>query len=121
MLRRDRPAGKGYPRDQRVRGQDPSAGIAMAGNDTHDTRRNAGLFDELTKLQHRGRGMFRGLQNNRIARRQRRPILTAAKNSCEFHGTTAAATPSGSRLVKTNRSGLSIGRVSPLILSAQPA
>ena len=49
------------------------------------------------------------------------PILTATKNNCEFQGTTAATTPNGSRLVKTNISGLSIGRTSPLILSAQPA
>ena len=49
------------------------------------------------------------------------PNLTATKNNCEFQGTTAATTPNGSRSVKTNRSGLSIGRVSPLILSAQPA
>ena len=49
------------------------------------------------------------------------PNLTATKNSCEFHGTTAATTPRGSLLVKTNMSGLSIGRVSPFTLSAQPA
>ena len=49
------------------------------------------------------------------------PIFTALKNNCEFHGTMAAITPSGSRLVNTNRSGLSIGKVSPLILSAHPA
>ena len=49
------------------------------------------------------------------------PILTATKNNCEFHGTTAATTPRGSRFVNTNMSGLSIGKVSPLTLSAQPA
>ena len=49
------------------------------------------------------------------------PILTADRNSCEFHGTTAATTPKGSRRVNTIMSGLSIGRVSPWILSAQPA
>ena len=49
------------------------------------------------------------------------PSLTATKNSCEFHGTIAATTPKGSRLVNTKRSGLSMGRVSPEILSAQPA
>ena len=49
------------------------------------------------------------------------PILTATRNSCEFHGTTAATTPSGSRSVMAIMSGLSIGRVSPLTLSARPA
>ena len=49
------------------------------------------------------------------------PTFTAVRNSCEFHGTMAATTPSGSRLVKTNMSGLSIGRVLPSILSAAPA
>ena len=49
------------------------------------------------------------------------PTLTATKNNCEFQGTIAATTPNGSRFVKTNKSGLSIGNVSPLILSAQPA
>ena len=49
------------------------------------------------------------------------PIFTADRKSCEFQGTIAAITPRGSRLVKTNKSGLSIGRVSPVILSAAPA
>ena len=49
------------------------------------------------------------------------PILTALKNNCEFHGTMAATTPIGSRSVKTNISGLSIGNVLPSILSAAPA
>ena len=49
------------------------------------------------------------------------PILTATRKSWEFQGTTAATTPRGSRRVKTQRSGLSIGMVSPWILSAQPA
>ena len=49
------------------------------------------------------------------------PSLTAARKSWEFHGTTAATTPSGSRVVKTHRSGLSMGRVSPCTLSAHPA
>ena len=41
------------------------------------------------------------------------PSLTAAKNNCEFHGTTAATTPKASRCVKTNKSGLSMGKVWP--------
>ena len=49
------------------------------------------------------------------------PSLTATKNNCEFQGTIAATTPKGSRFVKTNKSGLSIGSVLPLILSAHPA
>ena len=48
-------------------------------------------------------------------------IFTAVRNSCEFHGTMAATTPSGSRSVKASMSGLSIGNVSPVILSAAPA
>jgi len=49
------------------------------------------------------------------------PNFTATKNNCEFHGATAATTPSGSRSVNTNKSGLSMGKVSPCSLSAQPA
>ena len=49
------------------------------------------------------------------------PILTALRNNCEFHGTTAAITPTGSRSVNTNMSSLSIGNVLPSILSAAPA
>ena len=49
------------------------------------------------------------------------PSLTATRKSWEFHGTTAATTPSGSRAVKTQRSGLSMGRVAPCTLSAHPA
>ncbi len=49
------------------------------------------------------------------------PILTATRNSCEFQGTTAATTPRGSRIVMVHILGLSMGRVSPLTLSARPA
>ena len=48
------------------------------------------------------------------------PIFTALRNIWLFHGMTAATTPRGSRSVKTNMSGLSMGSVSPLILSAAP-
>ena len=49
------------------------------------------------------------------------PIFTATRNSWEFQGTTAATTPSGSRTVIAIMSGLSMGRVSPVTLSARPA
>ena len=49
------------------------------------------------------------------------PILTATRKSCEFQGTTAATTPSGSRRVIVIISGLSMGSVSPQTLSARPA
>ena len=49
------------------------------------------------------------------------PILTATKNNCEFHGTMAATTPSGSLTLNAYISGLSIGSVEPSILSASPA
>jgi hypothetical protein len=48
-------------------------------------------------------------------------IFTATRKICEFHGTMAATTPSGSRMVQANMSGLSMGSVSPWILSASPA
>ena len=47
-------------------------------------------------------------------------IFTALKNNWEFHGTIAATTPTGSRNVIVHMSGLSIGSVSPVILSARP-
>ena len=49
------------------------------------------------------------------------PIFTATRNSWEFQGTTAATTPKGSRRVIVIMSGLSMGNVSPLTLSARPA
>ena len=49
------------------------------------------------------------------------PIFTATRKSCEFHGTTAATTPSGSRSVIASMSGLSMGSVLPITLSAAPA
>ena len=49
------------------------------------------------------------------------PTLVAVRNNSAFHGTIAATTPIGSRVVNTCRSGLSMGRVSPWILSANPA
>jgi hypothetical protein len=41
-------------------------------------------------------------------------------SSGEFHGTIAATTPIGSRRVKANMPGLSIGSTAPSILSASP-
>ena len=40
--------------------------------------------------------------------------------SGEFQGVMQTTTPSGSRLVKTNMSGLSMGGTPPSILSARP-
>ena len=48
------------------------------------------------------------------------PTLVAVSNISAFHGTTAATTPIGSRVVNTIMSGLSIGSVAPWILSARP-
>src|SRR6185369_3858375 len=42
-------------------------------------------------------------------------------NSGEFHGTTAATTPTGTRWVNATKLGLSEGMLSPVSLSAQPA
>ena len=47
--------------------------------------------------------------------------FTAVRNICEFQGIIAATTPSGTLLVKTCISSLSIGRVDPSILSTNPA
>ena len=44
-----------------------------------------------------------------------------SSSSGEFHGTTAATTPTGSRRVKAMKFGLSDGMLSPASLSAQPA
>ncbi len=44
-----------------------------------------------------------------------------SSNSGEFHGTMAATTPIGSRRVKANMPGLSIGSTAPSILVRQPA
>ena len=44
-----------------------------------------------------------------------------SSNSGEFHGTTAATTPTGTRCVKVTKFGLSDGIDSPASLSAQPA
>ena len=46
--------------------------------------------------------------------------LVPVRSISAFHGTTPATTPMGSRSVYTCRSGLSIGRVAPWILSANP-
>ena len=44
-----------------------------------------------------------------------------SNSSGEFHGTTAATTPTGTRCVKVTKFGLSDGIDSPTSLSAQPA
>ena len=49
------------------------------------------------------------------------PTFVAVRNISAFQGTIAATTPIGSRVVNTCRSGLSMGSVSPWILSARPA
>ena len=43
-----------------------------------------------------------------------------SSSSGEFHGTMQTTTPSGSRRVKLNMAGLSIGSTPPSILSASP-
>lgn len=75
MPRCPRPAGKGDPRHQWMRGERPTARLAMAGDDIDHPIRNARLGNELAELQHRRRGMFRRLENHRIPRRQRRADL----------------------------------------------
>ena len=47
--------------------------------------------------------------------------FTAVRNICEFQGIMAATTPTGTRVVNTCISCLSMGRVDPSILSTNPA
>ena len=71
MSRRHRPTGKGDLGHQRVLCQGLSAWHA-ASDDVDHTIRNACPGNQLSKFQQRRRRMFRGLEHNRVSRRQRR-------------------------------------------------
>ena len=61
-----------HPADQRVAGERPSARFAEAGDEVEHTRWEPGFVDESGEFENRRRGLLRGLDDHRIARRQGR-------------------------------------------------
>jgi len=59
------------------------------------------LLQQLADLQRRQRGVGRGLEHQRVARKQGRCDLPEARVSGKFHGVMAATTPSGRRASST--------------------
>ena len=76
------------------------------GSDVEDAFGNAGLGRELREADRRQRRLLGGLQDERIAgRERRRRSSTIAIISGKFQGTIAATTPIGSRVISASASG----------------
>ena len=92
---------------------DGAPGIGShAWNNIENAIRNSRFLGQSSKAQRRKARLFGRLENDRVARGQCRCRFHAAMISGKFHGTTAATTPSGSR-VMVARTSAAVGATSP--------
>ena len=76
-----------------------TAWFGVPGDDIDDPVRNAGFRDKTSELEERAAACSLAFNTIAFPAASAGAILVALRNICEFHGTTAATTPIGTRRV----------------------